>query len=356
MIAVSLIVVVGYLLLNLRRDSRPVDLPAPPLKELAANHDLVLGNFGISTRIHERQYNHILTSQFNLMLIDNTPNWYFTDGGLRPKKDEFNFKQMDRLVAFAEGNSMKIEAHHYLWGEEKWLPDWLKKGNYSKEDLEAIIDDHIKQVGTHYSGKIDHWTVVNEAFSRGQNIYGLRDWWADETGSKDYIDRAFIAARSADPSSLLILNDFGNESINAVSNEMYDYVLTAKKRDLPIDGLGMQMHIDGSHPPTKDEVKANMKRFVDAGVKVYVTEFDVNMNDVPAGREDRDQIQAKIYYEMLRACIETEGCESFAYLGITDKETWYNYMGLKDSRPLPFDNNYRPKPAFWSMRTALSEN
>jgi len=353
--AIGLILLGGYLLFNLQRDTRPVDLPAPPLKELAIKHNLTLGNFGIATRIDERQYHQILTSQFDLMLIDNTPNWYFTDGGLRPSESEFDFKQMDRLVQYAQSNSMKIEAHHYLWGEEKWLPAWLKKGDYSRQQLDTIIDNHIRTVGEHYRGKINNWTVVNEAFSRGQNIYGLRDWWADAYGSKDYIERAFIEARSADPSSKLILNDFGNESINAISNEMFDYISEAKQKGVPIDGLGMQMHIDGSHPPTKDEVKANMKRFVDIGLLVYVTEFDVNMNDVPAGREDREQIQAKIYYEMLRACIETDGCVSFAYLGITDKETWYNYMGLHESRPLPFDEDYQPKPAFWSMRTALTE-
>lgn len=331
-------------------------LPSPSLKDLAASKGIQMGNFAILTRINEPRYRQILTSQFDFALADNTPNWYFTDGGLRPSPTTYNFKQMDQVMAFAEANQMPVQAHHYLWGEEKWLPDWLKNGNYSKDQLMGIIKDHIMTVGGRYKGRIREWTVANEAFSRGQHMFGLRDWWADHTGGGTaYIDQAFIEARQADPSSKLILNDFQNEGINDVSNAMYAYIKDAKARGIPIDGIGMQMHIDGTHPPTKDEVVSNMKRFGELGVDVYVTEFDVNMNDVKADKKDKDQIQSNVYYEMMRACIESKVCHSFAILGITDKETWYNYLGLPDARPLPFDTNYDPKPAFYSLRAALQQ-
>ncbi len=115
----------------------------------------------------------------------------------------------------------------------------------------------------------------------------------------------------------------------------------------------MQMHLDGGHPPTKDEVISNMKRFADLGLEIYVTEFDVNMNDVKADPKDKNEIQGNIYYEMMLACIESKVCKQFAYLGITDAETWYNHIGLKDPRPLMFDEKYRPKQAYHSVRAAL---
>jgi endo-1,4-beta-xylanase len=117
----------------------------------------------------------------------------------------------------------------------------------------------------------------------------------------------------------------------------------------------MQMHIDGAHPPIKDEVIANMKRFGELGLPVYVTEFDVNMHDVKADAKDREQIQGAIYYEMMRACIESKVCRSFSFLGITDKETWYNFMGFSDANPLMFDAHYSPKPAYYSLRSALEQ-
>lgn len=346
---------VGLIVLKQDRLETP-DLPEPALKELAQKHDMDLGNFAISSLINEKPYSDILSGQFNLALVDNTPNWYFNDGGLRPTKDTYNFKTMDRVMSYAEGHNMKVQAHHYLWGEEKWLPDWLKNGNYSPQQLDQIAKDHIFTVGKKYSGRIQEWTVVNEAFSRGQHIYGLTDWWADNTGGKDYINKAFRWAREADPNSKLILNDFGNEGRNDISDEMYAFVKDAKSQGVPIDGIGMQMHIDGTHPPTKDEVISNMKRFGELGVDVYVTEFDVNMNDVKTDSASKNDIEGNIYYEMTRACIESGVCKSFSILGITDKETWYNHMGLQDARPLPFDEQYRPKPAFYSLRTALEQD
>jgi endo-1,4-beta-xylanase len=337
--------------------NRPVTpvLPSPPLKVLAKKHNIELGNFAILTRIGEKPYSDILTQQFDFVLADNTPNWYFTDGGLRPSENSYNFKQMDEVMNYAKTHNMPVQAHHYLWGEEKWLPEWLKNGNYNKEQLTKLIDEHIETVGGRYKGKIREWTVVNEAFTRGRNVNGLRDWWGDHTGGKRYIDQAFITARKIDPNAKLILNDFNNEAVNSISDEMYEYIKRAKSRGVPIDGIGMQMHIDGRHPPTKDEVKGNMERFGKLGVEVYVTEFDVNMNDVKAEGDDKDKIQADIYYEMMRACIESKVCHSFAILGITDKESWYNYLGLPDARPLLFDDKYHPKPSFYSLRDALAE-
>lgn len=358
-VTVLLVIVVMLLTTLIVVSSKPStpDLPDPPLKELAAKRGVELGNFTMSSMLDEKPYTDILTSEFSFGLADNTPNWYFTDGGLRPKgPNQYNFKQMDQVMTFTQQNNMPIQAHHYLWGEEKWLPEWLKSGNYNQAQLNDLIKDHILTVGGRYKGQIKEWTVVNEAFTRGQNMYGLNDWWGDHMGGKGYIDDAFIWARQADPSSKLILNDFNNEGINDISNEMHTYIKDAKARGVPIDGIGMQMHIDGTHPTTKDEVVSNMKRFGDLGVGVYVTEFDINMNDVPAGSAEKDRIAGNIYYEMMRSCIESKVCKSFAYLGITDKETWYNHMGLKDPRPLMFDKDYNPKPAYYSTRDALLQD
>jgi len=355
-VAIIAVLVLAVAAISKFRQADTPDLPQPSLKELAARHNVELGNFAIRNHLADKPYTDILSSQFDFVLADNTPNWYFTDGGLRPSRTTYNFKQMDEVVAFAQQHNMPVEAHHYVWGEQKWLPKWLKEGNLAKPELMDVLRDHIMAVGKKYQGKVARWTVVNEAFTRAQHLYNLNDWWADNTGGTDYIDQSFLWARQADPGSKLILNDFNNESINDTSNAMYDYLKGALARGVPIDGIGMQMHLDGGHPPTKDEVISNMKRFAGLGLGVYVTEFDVNMNDVKANANDKNKIQENIYYEMMRACIESEVCHSFAYLGITDGETWYKHIGLKDPRPLMFDENYRPKPAFYGLRTALEQD
>lgn len=94
-------------------------LPEPPLKQLAKAKDISLGNFAIRNHLDDKPYTDILTSQFDFVLADNTPNWYFTDGGLRPSRTTYNFKQMDEVMSFAKSNNMPVQAHHYVWGEEK---------------------------------------------------------------------------------------------------------------------------------------------------------------------------------------------------------------------------------------------
>lgn len=351
----------GIVVLHTRPALRSPILPEPSLKSLAASKHIALGNFAMPKLLNEKPYTDILTSQFDFALVDNQPNWHFTDTDLRPSATTFNFSRVDQVVDFATKNHMAIQMHHYVWGEQKWLPDWLTKGSYNKQQLLDLIQNHIMTMGKRYSGKVAEWSVVNEAFTRQQHMYGLHDWWADHIGDSSnpggYIDQSFIWARQADPSSKLLLNDFNNEGINDTSNAMYDYVKGALARGIPIDGIGMQMHLDGTHPPVKDEVVSNMKRFGALGIKVYVTELDVNMNDVKANDEARDKIQSSIYYEVMQACIESKVCPSFALLGITDKETWYNYLpGTPDSRPLLFDKNYKPKPAFFSFRDALQQS
>lgn len=329
-------------------------LPSPALKSLAQERNLQLGSYAALKRLNEPAYVDILTKQFGFITIDGQPNWQFNDGQLRPSEQAYDFSRIDRVMDFAKDHNMPVQMHHFVWGEEKWLPDWLKYGNYTHQQLLDLMEQHIKTVGSHYQGQVREWTVVNEAFTRARHENGLNDWWGQRLG-QNYVDQAFVWARQADPEASLILNDFGIEAFTPAANDMYEYVRNAKARGIPIDGIGMQMHIDGSNPPKKQDVIANMQRFADLGLKIYVTEFDVTVNDFHAPEPEKQIRQAAVYHDMLRACIESAVCHSFALLGITDKESWYNELGTPAADPLPFDNNYQPKPAFWAMRESLKQ-
>lgn len=334
----------------------PTELPTPPLKELARRHGLQIGSFASLKYLRERPYSHLLTDEFEYLIIDGEPNWKFESHTLRPAIDKFDFAQLDHVFDFAAENNMPVRVQHLLWGDDKWLPDWLKNGNYSKEQLLDIIHNHIATVGQRYKGKVREYTVVNEAFSRKLLTGGNHDWWGEKLGT-EYIDSAFTWARQTDPNAILILNDFSNETEGPVSNLMYDYIKDAKARGVPIDAIGMQMHIGGGSAPKKEDVVKNMKRFGDLGVKVYVTEFDVNMHDVHESKDKEDQLQAKVYGDMVGACLEVGPriCPNFGFLGLTDRQSWYHGIGLDDANPLMFDDNFKPKPAFFEVRKVLGQ-
>jgi len=231
------------------------NLPQPPLKTLAANHGVKLGAHSVLNRLENKSYREILTSQFSFITIDGESDW--SKVYLSPS--QYNYTQIDKLVSFAEAHNMPIQYHHLVWGEQVFLPSWLKDGHYNSEQLLNIIHSYISNVVGHYKNKIAVWTVVNEAFTRAQHRDGLSDWWANNI--KDgtaYIDDSFIWAHQTDPNATLILNDFDNETENSVSNAMYNYIKAAKARGVPIDGIGMQMHINAADPPSKEAmIKCN---------------------------------------------------------------------------------------------------
>jgi endo-1,4-beta-xylanase len=361
------LIVVGVLLsawlaISLARDNDPYvsqappELPRPPLKELAENRGLQIGTFASLKYLRERPYREIATSQFEYIIVDGEPNWKFEDHTLRPNETEFDFADMDEVFKLADEADMPVRVQHMLWGDEKWLPDWLKNGNYSKEKLMEIIQNHIATVGARYKGQVREYTVVNEAFSRKLVTGGNRDWWGERLDTS-YIDFAFIEARKADPQAILILNDFGNENETPISNLMFDYIRDAKARGVPIDAIGMQMHIAGDAPASREEVVKNMQRFATLGVKVYVTEFDVNMQKVDGSTEEKEEKQAQIYRDMLGACMDAgpEICPNFGLLGLIDRQSWYNGIGATEANPLLFNDDYSPKAAFFAIRDELQK-
>jgi endo-1,4-beta-xylanase len=328
------------------------ELPRPPLKTLAANHNIALGAHAALNRLENKPYREILTSQFNFITIDGESDW----SKVHPSPSQYNYTQLDKLVSFAEANNMPIQYHHLVWGEEVFFPAWLKNGHYSSGQLLSIMHDYISNVVGHYKNKVVVWTVVNEAFSRAQHINGLSDWWADNIkGGTTYIDDSFIWAHQADPNTTLILNDFENETENNVSNAMYSYIKAAKARGIPIDGIGMQMHINAADPPSVEAMIKNMQRFDAIGVPTYITEFDVNLNYVKGSNAYKSQLESQITYNVVRACIESKACVSFDSFGITDKESLLKRLGNTDSHSFLFDSRYRPKPSFYAFRQAWIE-
>ncbi len=328
------------------------DLPEPPLKDLAAGHNIKLGSRVVSERVNDRIYPGLITAQFDYFGI--FAETHYDD--LHPAPDVYDFKELDKLVGFAEEREKPVQMFHLLWGEGNHLPGWLKNGNYSKEQINELNRDHITKVAGHYKGRVESWSVVNEAFTRDQHVYGLRDWFADNLGGgTQYIDDAYTWAREADPNAKLLLNDFNNEVENKVSNAMYNYMKDAKARGVPIDGLGMQMHINAANPPKKDDVIKNMQRFGEIGVPTYVTEFDINLNSVKGSSEYNRRLEAQITYDMVRACIESKSCVSFTEFGTTDKNDYFKKLTGADSHSFLLDSRFRPKPSFHSFRQAWSE-
>jgi len=264
---------------------------------------------------------------------------------------------------------MVIEGHHLAWGRQDALPQWLLTGGYSGESLLEILDDHVRTVVGRYEGRIRQWSVVNEPFEddgsykTGPDRWG---WWNDHSPwtngiDPDYIEVALRAAHEADPDARLFINEYAAEELTPKSDALYALVGRLKERDVPIHGIGMQMHLpSGPALPDKASVVANMRRFYeDLGVRIYVTECDVNISSqiaaVPGStQEERYESQAHVYQAMLDACLESEACRSFAVFGFWDPASWLTLSGFPDASACLFDESWKAKPAYTALQDVLA--
>ena len=177
-----------------------------------------------------------------------------------------------------------------------------------------------------------------------------------EKGSA-YIEQAFRWAHEADPKALLFYNDNGGEGLNKKSDAIYAMVKDFRQRGVPIDGVGLQMHISQLDLDTAS-IASNIARLTALGVQVHITELDVSLPIAPDGTVAKDDLakQAEIYRAIVRACLQSPGCTAIQTWGFTDKYSWIgSHSHHTRGAALPFDRSYKPKPAYDAILGALSD-
>jgi len=227
--------------------------------------------------------------------------------------------------------------------------------NFTADEKRSILQNHIQNVMSHYGDALLGWDVVNEAVSdSGTEIFKANVWYP---AIPDYVDFAFKAARAANPRVMLFYNDYNIASATgwsaAKSQKVYDMVKSMKTRGIPIDGVGLQLHVDINYGTDMIAgVKQNMQRYADLGLQIHMTEIDVSCatnGQACTWTPEKATQQATVYQGLLQQCVDQPKCTNFETWGYTDKYTWLSTA----DHPLPFDENYKPKPAFNSLLQTL---
>ncbi|MGD0707177.1 MAG: endo-1,4-beta-xylanase [Anaerolineaceae bacterium] len=345
--------------------AQPETQTLPTLPELAKQNGITMGTeFSIYNMRDPRAWS-ILKQDFDIVAIDE-----FSSTSVWKGRGEYDFSSIDAAVSFALNSGLKIRASHLIFGATEnstfGIPEWLKNSNYSRQEYIQILQEYITAVVSRYKGKVAEWSIANEAI--GRSFYPGTDFWNDKIGP-EYIEIAFRAARAADPNGILIFNGDNNESPRDASttqnvDKTYQTVKTLKAKGVPIDVVGMEMHLftpwNSKIPPQKQDVIDTMRRFGDLGVKVYITEIDVNVHTFPGSQTDKWKYQADLYRNMMEACLESGVCASFTTWGISDGTSAITTncngcLNIPDAAPLMFDADYNPKPAYFAIRDALQQ-
>jgi endo-1,4-beta-xylanase len=257
-------------------------------------------------------------------------------------------------VAFAQAHGMAVRGHTLVWHNQR--PKWLTSGTFTSEQLFSILQDHIKTVVGHYAGKVYAWDVVNEAFETDGSL--RKTMWSNAPGigleGTGYIEQALKWAHAADPKALLFYNDYNAETMNAKSDAIFKMALDLKARGVPLDGIGLQMHV-GAKPPSLDGMESNMKRIADLGLQVQITELDVKLlvDSSGAATPELLETQAKVYHDIVALCVKNPRCTAIQTWGFTDKYSWIPGSSKGNGAALEFDANYQPKPAYHAIVEAM---
>jgi endo-1,4-beta-xylanase len=302
----------------------------------------------------EAAYSATLAREFNMVEPEDVMKWWV----VRRNAGTFDFREGDEVVRFAQAHGMKVRGHCLVWDHNN--PDWLVQGHFTPAQLSGLLQQHITTEMKHYAGQVFAWDVVNEALDASGRVKD--SLWYNQPGiglsgkGTAYIEQAFRWAHEADPQALLFYNEAEGEGLNRKSDAVYAMVKDFKRRAVPIDGVGLQLHISQLDLDTA-AIAANITRLTALGVQVHITELDVSLALDSSGLVRNDDLlrQAEVYRGVVRGCLHSPGCTAIQTWGFTDKYSWIgSHSHGTRGAALPFDRAYKPKLAYDAMIEEIS--
>ena len=340
----------------------------------------------------------LVKEQFNQITPENDLKWAL----IHPREgaDGYNFGPADAFVDFGVRNHMYLVGHTLVWHAQ--TPNWVFAGTNqppgatnvsaspaterdaaetnafrrgrsrrgfgfgfgrrgytgpraSREELLQRMHDHIATVVGRYKGKIKVWDVVNEAVANGGTNILRNSLWLEIIGP-DFIAKAFEYAHEADPDAILRYNDYGLESPSK-RRKFIALVKSLQAQHVPVMAIGTQTHVSVSSP-SFEAMDQELTDLEQLGLPIHITELDVNSarggqrnfgadvaenaSATEGGLIDAaDQRLADQYAALFRAFLKHPSVKMVTFWGVNDGVSW-----RRNGRPLLFDADDKPKPAF----------
>ncbi len=334
--------------------------------------DAFQGIFRIGAALNQAQFegrdaraDAIVSSQFNTISPENELKWDRT----HPQPGVYKFDAADAYVAYGEKHHMFIVGHCLVWHSQ--TPRWVFQDDQgqpiTRDALLERMREHISTVVGRYRGRIGGWDVVNEALNEDGTLRNSP--WRRIIGD-DFLAKAFQFAHEADPKAELYYNDYSLENepkrLGAVN-----LIRKLQAAGVKVTAIGLQGH-DRLDWPTLQQQADTIEAFRDLGIKVNITELDIDVlprttrgnsadiaeraaaaagsNPYTAGLPaEMEQALANRYADLFRIFVKYRGTISrITFWGVTDGESWLNNFPTpgRTNYPLLFDRQGRPKPAF----------
>ena len=302
----------------------------------------------------------IIKKDFNSITAENDMKPQPTE----PAYGQFNWENADKIANFCRSNGIKLRGHCLMWHAQ--IGEWMykdEKGDLvSKEKLFQNMKHHITAIVERYKDVIYAWDVVNEAISDGGWQGGRRGMGEHpspyrnsplyQIAGDEFIKKAFIYAREADPNVLLFYNDY-NAADPGKRDRIYNMVKSMKEEGVPIDGIGMQGHYN-VYGPSMEDVDAALTKYSTIVKHIHITELDIRANHEMGGQLNfsRDggnisqvvkTLQEDQYARLFKVLRKHKDVvDNVTFWNLSDRDSW---LGARNY-PLPYDENYKAKRVY----------
>jgi endo-1,4-beta-xylanase len=345
--------------------------------------DAFKNDFTVGVAVNQRQFTGedsrgaaLVAAQFNALTPENVLKWEKVHP--QPGTNGYDFGLADAYVAFGEKNKMLLVGHTLAWHSQ--TPRWVFEDENGRRlsgtnaaDRELLLNrlrEHINTVVGRYKGRIKIWDVVNEALNDSKsesdtNVLRRASPWVQVLG-EEYIVKAFEWAHAADPDAILRYNDYAIEN-PAKRARLIALIKDLQAKHVPVMAIGSQTHANLTWPDSQleDETLTDIAKL---GLPIHITELDVNgsvrgqnfqsadVAEVAAAGdsglvESADEMQARQYANLFGAFLKhRDEIKLVTLWGVTDADSW-----LRNGRPLLFDGNWQPKPAFEAVMKTVRQ-
>src|SRR5260370_5335738 len=274
------------------------------LRAIAAARGVLYGSTIAATQVEAGDdFTDLVRRECAALVTENELKW----GNICDAPGEYDFVRADAIIDFATANAIALRGHTLLWYYR--TPRWFRELPDAATAEHAMLD-HIATVAGRYRGRVRIWDVVNEpvepAHGRADGLRGAI--FADKIGPH-YLDLAFRAARYADPTARLLLNEYGVEYDSAADDAKRRVVLRhlerLKRDGVPVEILGIQGHLEiGAKPFSARKLRDFIATVAAMGIEIAVTELDVVDAAAPGDITRRDQIVADEYRRFLQVMLD----------------------------------------------------
>jgi len=345
--------------------------PPASLRSLAGGRPLI--GAAVPTNF-SKQLSHeavqILAEQFDTVTPANAMKWQ----SLCPEEGVYRFQPVDNLVTLARDNGQRVIGHTLLFNRDGNYPDWIFRDRETEADARVVwrrVESHVETLMGRYEGRIDSWDVLNEFVEPHEP--GYRVTALTRVLGQTFPERLFKLAASIDPRAKLIYNDFAVEQPNR-RKAVQEFVRSLLDRGCRIDVVGSQSHLE-SDDDVGEQIDAMIKDFAGLGVRVALTELDVDVISrklywnpetrpqavaqnpyVNGAPDDVLELQADVYRQVFDAVLTNrKHVDRVTFWGVTDADSWLNHWPWERvNHGLLFDRDGKPKPAYHALAEALA--